>query len=241
MLGLVSELLECNIEAIDGKMGKVKDIYIDDQSWTIRYAQIDTWKTLPGRRVLLSPSCFRTIDFKNKLLNIDLDKETVRKSPNFAEKTGLTQETEERLADYYGWTKYWTGNMVWGTGGKAVMNPLDEKRQAEIKDPSISNPLGSVHALRSETEIAKFRVHAANGRLGKIIDMVFDLEKWSIKSFVIQLKYQEKSGLVLISPNEIVSIEWVEGDLYAGETLDELKERPVYRDENEIHEYLPNL
>ncbi|WLV25484.1 hypothetical protein QR721_04545 [Aciduricibacillus chroicocephali] len=228
MLALVSELLKCNIEGRDGEIGKVKDIYIDNQQWTIRYVLADTWKTLPGRRVVLSPSSFESLDLKSMLLNINLDKGIVRESPNFTEKSVLTFETEEKLANYYGWPKYWEDVIVSETDG-------------QLQTPLQSNQFGKMHSLHPESEMTHFRVHAADGRLGKIVDMIFDVDKWTVQSFVIKLKYQSETGLVLLSAYEIASIEWVEGDMYVGETLEGLKGRPIYRNEKELHEYLPNL
>src|ERR1051325_2075889 len=43
------------IDAQDGKIGSVYDLYFDDQSWSIRYLVVDTGKWLPGRKVLVVP------------------------------------------------------------------------------------------------------------------------------------------------------------------------------------------
>ncbi|WBX80092.1 PRC-barrel domain-containing protein [Virgibacillus salarius] len=43
---LTSELKNYKIHASDGVMGKVKDLYFDDNKWAIRYAVVDTRKWL---------------------------------------------------------------------------------------------------------------------------------------------------------------------------------------------------
>lgn len=43
------------LAALDGEIGRVKDLYYDDQHWTIRYLVADTGTWLPGRQVLISP------------------------------------------------------------------------------------------------------------------------------------------------------------------------------------------
>jgi len=241
MLSFISDLRSCNIDALDGEMGKVKDVYVDDHHWAIRYALIDTWKTLPGRRVMLSPASFENLDLANRRLHVKLDKETIRKSPDFAEQSDLTLETEGKLADYYGWTKYWIGNMMWGTGAFPVIGSLEEKIEAEKYDPSGARSVSSVYSLRSEDGMVGYRVHAADGRLGELVDGVFDTETWGIQSFVIKLRYQPEIGLLLVSPKELAACEWIEGDLYINSTLDNIKSRPIYRSEKELHAYLPNL
>ncbi|MGH7317879.1 MAG: PRC-barrel domain-containing protein, partial [Candidatus Rokuibacteriota bacterium] len=44
-----------SIEASDGDIGSVKDLYFDDLMWTVRYLVVDTGAWLPGRQVLISP------------------------------------------------------------------------------------------------------------------------------------------------------------------------------------------
>ena len=62
MLRRVDELLGFRIHAADGDIGRVHDLYFDDQRWTVRYLVVDTRHWLPGRRVLLSPAAVRRPD-----------------------------------------------------------------------------------------------------------------------------------------------------------------------------------
>jgi uncharacterized protein YrrD len=63
MLHSLKALDGFTISAIDGQLGNVKDIYFDDQKWTIRYFEVDTgW--LAGRNVLISPISVKGIDWK---------------------------------------------------------------------------------------------------------------------------------------------------------------------------------
>jgi len=213
------------MDATDGEIGKVKDLYIDDVNWAIRYALVDTWKTLPGRRVLLSPSSFSDLNLIKEQLMVNLDKETIRKSPKISERSSLTFETEEKLADYYGWLKYWNINLVEDT----------------VSDAYVKNAFRNNYNLRSEADIRDCRVHAANGRMGKIVDGVFNTKTWTVQSFVLQLKYQPENGLLLVTPEEFISSEWSEGDLYLNGSREAFMKRPIYKSMKELHQYSPNL
>lgn len=240
MFIFMSDFRECEIEAADGEMGKVKDLYIDDIHWTIRYVLVDTSLTLPGRKVLLSPSSFKTLDLENRRLYTSLDKKIIKRSPTFAERSDFSLETEIKLADYYGWTKYWSENMAWKPGGVIRDYSPDKGQRTEVNDrPEESVPVLQYN-LRSQMDIEELRVHASNGRIGKIVNAIFDDETWEIQSFVVKLKYQDEIGFILIAVNEFVSHEWIEGDFYLGETVEELKHRPIYKTVEEMHEYLPN-
>ena len=50
-----SRLLGKVIDALDGPIGSVDDVYFDEQTWKTRYLVIDTGKWLPGRKVLVVP------------------------------------------------------------------------------------------------------------------------------------------------------------------------------------------
>ena len=50
-----SLLISKTIDALDGEIGSVHDLYFDDQTWSVRYLVVDTGKWLSGRKVLVSP------------------------------------------------------------------------------------------------------------------------------------------------------------------------------------------
>jgi len=56
MLRTVKQLEELVIGATDGPIGKVKDLYFDDEAWVVRYVVVDTNRWLGGREVLVSPT-----------------------------------------------------------------------------------------------------------------------------------------------------------------------------------------
>lgn len=228
MIAFMSGLQQCNIEATDGEMGKVQDLYMDDLNWQIRYVLVDTWKSLPGRRVLLSTDSISKLDLVKEQLIVTLDKATIRNSPQISERTNLSFETEGALSDYYGWTKYWIGNLL--EDEQSALTDTDDRIEKGMKREA--------HGLRSHKQVQDCRVHAANGRLGKIVDAVFDTETWALHSFVIQLKYQPDSGFLLVSPKEFISSEWAEGDLYLEGLRESFLTRPIYHTRRELNEYL---
>jgi len=61
MLRTAGELKGVTIQATDGDIGSVQDLYFDDHSWTVRYLVVDTGTWLPGRQVLISPFAFRAV------------------------------------------------------------------------------------------------------------------------------------------------------------------------------------
>jgi hypothetical protein len=82
MIRSVKETRGMPIEATDGPIGEIDDVYFDDYSWTVRYYVIDTGKSLPGRKVLIPPHAVRRTDTGYPGLPVDLTREQVRNSPD---------------------------------------------------------------------------------------------------------------------------------------------------------------
>ena len=68
MLRSIKQLCGSKLAASDGEIGQVKDFYFDDQNWVVRYVVADTGSWLPGRKVLISPHAFGSLDQAGKLL-----------------------------------------------------------------------------------------------------------------------------------------------------------------------------
>lgn len=49
MLRSIKQIYGNKLGATDGDIGHVKDFYLDDQNWAIRYLVADTSSWLPGR------------------------------------------------------------------------------------------------------------------------------------------------------------------------------------------------
>lgn len=107
----VDEVLGYHVRARDGDAGQVDDLIVEDELWAVRYLVVDTGLTplglLPGRRVLLSPAWSEQVDWVQRAIYIDLQKETIENSPRYDPSRPVNREYEARLYDYYGRPKYW--------------------------------------------------------------------------------------------------------------------------------------
>ena len=74
------EVMGYYIHARDGEIGHVEDFLVEDDDWSIRYLVIDTKNWWPGNKVLISPLSVRTIRWSDRLVNLDVDRESVKSS-----------------------------------------------------------------------------------------------------------------------------------------------------------------
>ncbi|WP_379496868.1 PRC-barrel domain-containing protein [Oceanobacillus longus] len=233
MLFYTSQLKDFNIAATDGELGKIKDLYVDEQNWSIRYVSLDTRKWLPGKRVLLSPSSFDRTNKKEQTLEVKYDKQTVRNSPDVSENSQLSRETKQRLDEYYGWGPNLSDPVMFGGGQIATINliqPPESYTTTPIPDPDETE-----QDLRSEDEVVGFRVHANDGKLGQVADFIYDDKHWEILYIVVESRDSTLNPkYYAYSTNKIESADWHEGDLYMKEPLTILEKEKLYKDKEDI-------
>ena len=77
MLRSVESFYGYEIQAMDGDLGTVHDVYFDDQSWSVMYLVVDTGTWLPGRKVLIFATQIDQPDWASKNLPVELTKDQV--------------------------------------------------------------------------------------------------------------------------------------------------------------------
>jgi len=90
------------IHATDGEIGHVEDFLIDDTDWDIRLLVVDTVNWWPGKKVLISPRSARDVDWSNKLVNLNVDRERVKGSPEYDPSVTIDRAYERKFHIYYG-------------------------------------------------------------------------------------------------------------------------------------------
>lgn len=103
----VDEVSGYHIQATDEEIGHVEDFIVDDKTWNICYIVVDTRNWLPGKKVLISPAWFESIDWADEKVNISLTRQQVENSPEFDPTVPVNREYETKLYDFYGRPKYW--------------------------------------------------------------------------------------------------------------------------------------
>ena len=66
MLSSIKKLSGCRILAVDGEAGRVRDVYLDDDQWLVRYLVVDTSDWLSEQSVLISPSAVTGRDARDR-------------------------------------------------------------------------------------------------------------------------------------------------------------------------------
>ena len=239
MLRPFNDIKNFALAARDGEIGKVKELYFDDQIWIVRYVVVDTGGWLTGRKVLLAPVSVGMIDEPTKLIVVHLTKEQIENSPPIEADQPVSRQFEEAWYGYYGYPGYWLAMepTVLGTAPAFVPPP------APVVTKEKCEQHGDPH-LRSTSEATGYSIHASDGELGHIDDFLVDESVWAIRYVVISRSWWAGKK-VIISPEWIERVSWEERKVFVSLTRETIKDAPDWDDaqpisrafEQRLHDY----
>jgi hypothetical protein len=223
MLRQAKDLSSYKLDARDGEIGKVKEFYFDDRSWTVRYLVADTGGWLSGRTVLISPYALDPANEGRKVIPVDLTKTQIEKSPTLAAHRPVSRQYEGDYYSYYGWPGYWGGPYTWGPSAYPTRGRdrwSEASRREEDENPH----------LRSTEDVTGRDIQAQDGDIGHVEDFVIDDETWTIRYLIVDTQNWWPGKKVLISTQWIERISWEESKVFINLTREAIKQGPAYTD-----------
>ncbi len=232
MLYALRKLNDLPIEATDGEVGNVKDIYFDDHRWVVRYLVVETGSWLAGRKVLTSPISVTGIDWDQNIAHVGLTRQQVRASPKLDTDKPVSRQHERDFFDYYGYPYYWNGPGLWGTA------PYPVNSVGFI--PPVTNSPGELLAtptdphLRSAKEVTGYRLHTIGDSLGHVEDFLLDSASWALRYLVVDTRNWLPGRHVVIPPQWIKDVDWNERVVNVSVTRDTVQGAPEYHSSTEF-------
>jgi len=238
MLRRFSDLKNFALAARDGEIGKVKEVYFDDQTWTTRYVVVDTGGWLRGRKVLIAPHTLGLIDFESELIAVHLNRAQVEDSPSIDTEKPISRQYEEEWHRYYDYPAYWLIPEAVGFASP----PLTPETTIHQPRKTGGASLAEAHVnpnLRSSNEVTGYSIHAIDGDIGHVADFIIDEEGWSIRYIVISLSRWVGKDL-LMSPEWIERICWEDEHVYVPLMRVTIREAPEWDESKPISREFEN-
>ncbi len=245
MMWVVSALKGYDIEGTDGRIGTVSDILFDDTTWKLRWLVVDTGGWLTGRKVLIHPSAIGRADPDRQELHVHLTKERISTSPDIAQDAPVTKQMQVGLYDYYGWDPMWGGSYF--GGGLLATPPLVSPRRApgelgELQREGFGDELEGDPHLRSIAAVTGYHVHATDGDIGHVQDILIEESGWAIRYVIVDTKNWWPGQHVLVAPFAVKSVSWEDQKLNLNITKAQVKSSPPWDPLAQIDEaYQHNL
>lgn len=221
MLRSVESLYGYKIQATDGDIGKVHDIFFDDENWAVRYFIADTGSWLSGKKVLIFPIAVAHPNWKHGTIPVGLSKERIENSPTTDTDIPVSRQHEIELHSYFNWAPYWPATGVPYGSLLPPMTDLDKQKIVEQEDT------GDPH-LRSTREVTGYDILATDGSIGHAKDLIVDEDGWTIRYLVIDTRNWLPGQKVIISPEWIKKVSWAKRGIYVDLPQDEIKNAPEY-------------
>lgn len=198
-LSKLEDLTGFRLQALDGELGELKQVYFDDQLWTVRYLVVHTGSWLLGREVLISPQSVTKVDLDIARLSVNLTQDKVGNSPPAESEKPVSRHYEEELFRYYQWERYWITDVLAGI-------PESSLGEQTPRIPHSGQP--EQPHLRSSDEVRGYRIHALDGDIGHVEDFIVQEQNWSIAYLEIDTLNWLPGKHVLIAPAWIRQIDW---------------------------------
>lgn len=232
MLRKVTDLNGYSLIATDGELGKVKDVFFDDEKWTIRYLVVETGSWLNSRRVLISPYLVSQVNGGDQTIAVRLTQEQVRNSPDIDTHQPISRQMEGDFSRYYGLGNYWIGPELWGTGGYPILGSTElegggylPSRAEELIRETSDNP--DDYHLRSAEDVKGYHIQGTDEEIGHVQDFLFDDETWAMRYFVVDTRNWWPGGRkVLVATHWIDRIDWGSSLVYVNLTQEQIRNSP---------------
>ncbi len=210
-----------SLQARDGDIGTITDVWFDDDRWTVRYLVVRTGGWLMGRKLLLSPAVVRQVDTTRHQIVVDLTRDQVEQSPPIESEQTVSRHHESQLHDHYGWSPYWVGADfgAWGSMGADTTLPVEPR-------PAVSEP-PEPH-LHSSDEVRGYGMHARDGEIGEVVDFVIHDEDWTVRYLVADTRKWLPGRKVLLAPGWVNAIRWSDKEIVIDVEREILRTAPDY-------------
>jgi len=197
----IGELAGYTIQATDGELGRVDEVYFDDRGWTVRYLVVKTGGWLFGRRVLLSPVSLGIADRARRVFPVQLTQDQVRRSPALDTDLPVWRQHLFEVQQYNAWPFNWDG-----LAGLPI---------------AVVRPHGDPH-LRSTRHVAGYRMQAKDGEVGRVEDFLLDDMHWEIRYLMIGSGSLGSGTKVMLPTMRVTRVSWEKNKVFtplAGETI----------------------
>jgi sporulation protein YlmC with PRC-barrel domain len=222
----LGELSGYTIQTTDGKKGKVKDFLFDEKQWVIRFLEADFGNLFSEERVLIPKVFLKQPSWDNKSFPVELLESEIERCPKISDHLPVSRKYEEELYKHYRLDPYWSGAYMGAAGDYYPPRPVKVPSRSVSEDE-----LDTI--LRSFKEVEGYHIHALNGTIGHVEDILIDDVDWQILYAVIDTKnWLPWSKQVLIAIDWMENISYEKREVMINLLTDTIKSAPEY---NPLH------
>ncbi|MFT4534526.1 MAG: hypothetical protein ACJA1A_001665 [Saprospiraceae bacterium] len=226
----LNELRGYDIQSTDDTKGKVKDFLFDEDSWVIRYLEVDLG-IRSGRKLLIPKIFFKEPDWSNQRFPVEL--KNIEKGPGLEGNLSVSRKYEQELNKYFKISDYWPYIYSSPIGAPGITYP---PRPVRVPSKVIDEKKLDT-SLRSFLEIKGYHIKAIDGKIGHIEDIIIDDMDWQIVYAVIDTgNWLPWSKKVLIATHAMDVISYVDQEITINLHIETIRSAPAFDPSEPINE-----
>jgi uncharacterized protein YrrD len=95
------EVMGYRVQALDGTVGHIENFLFDEDSWQVRYIEVDTRNWWPGKHVLIAPQWIDAMYWPDRTARVHVTRAAIRESPPYDPSVPLPGSCEADLHRHY--------------------------------------------------------------------------------------------------------------------------------------------
>lgn len=207
------------IEALDGLIGHVDDLYFDDSAWKVRYLVVKTGNWLLGRTVLIAPEALAKEWHGESGVAVKLTKDEICSSPDIDTAKPISRVAEQLLHHHYGWLPYWGI----GIGPPSTTDVITGLETAVATERAVVDS-----HLCGVKDVLGYKLFAKDGKAGQLGDLVIHEDDAKVWYLAVQLPKSGLAKTVLIRPCNVSGFDWTKKVLFSPLSCHEIEASPEY-------------
>ncbi|PSL50806.1 PRC-barrel domain protein [Salsuginibacillus halophilus] len=228
MLFEAKKLRNFGVITSDGELGKIDDVYMDEDQWVIRYLVVNRKPLLPGGKVLVSPIAVERMDINGQTIHLNVTKEELEEAPGKEEAEPITRKKELELHHHFGYGYYWPAQGMWGSfpyphqlrvEAPHHQRPQELPNEEEIKVRSLKEMTG---------DWSGYDVEGSDGDIGTIDDVIVEDDTWNIRYISVDTGRLFSTGHAVLSSSWILHTEDEEKKVRVKMARHEVQAAPEY-------------
>jgi sporulation protein YlmC with PRC-barrel domain len=179
------------LRGIDGSIGRIHDLYFDEETWTVRYLTLDTQSWPIPRFVLLAPCVIKKLAWDKRRGSVQVTREQVAICPDVKPRPWLSWQHCAEVDEHFGWP-LWT--------------PIEAATQGKEHEGYGAGRVADRPLLQSSREMPAYRIEIEGVEIGRVADVLFDDETWIVRYLLVDCWHWSPGRRQLIPPECVKAI-----------------------------------
>ena len=216
----------------DETLGRIHDIYLDDETWAIKWFVVEAGHWYSSNKVLLDSKFLTDVSPANRTLHVSIGKEEIENAPSVEEHHPVSEQHNSTfLYTTFGHDAMlfpgYSGMIMPQTLIERSLNSTDEdsKQEAVVSDADYAD-----RHLRSASELLGYTVTATDDALGPLTDLVINTSQRSITLMALDTSKWLPDRTVVIVPQSIDRISWQDRKLFVTMDKETIEQSPRLQD-----------